>query len=143
MEKVEHSVMEPVRNVDIEHTKSEFSMGMKVFLQKIEWFFIQKGLCSLRFGLSFGKGPDPVTFDTFCHAFFRRRLHGAKRPCSCRLMGLLAGAMTLSISNITYTFASSILFLILFRITRKFQKSELKAVPYFVFFTTIACQPCL
>lgn len=137
MEKAEHSVMEPVRNVDIQQTRSEFAMGMKVILQKIEWFFIQKGFVLFGLGFLLGRALILSHLTPFAMPFFAAVYMVRRDRAPVALMGLLAGSMTLSISNITYTFASSLLFLILFRITRKFQKSELKAIPYFVFFTTI------
>jgi stage II sporulation protein E len=137
MEKVEHSVMEPVRNVDIEHTKSEFSLGMKALMQKLEWFFIQKGFVLFGLGFLLGRALILSHLTPFAMPFFAAVYMVRRDRAPVALMGLLAGALTLSVSNITYTFASTIIFLIFFRITRKLQKNELKAVPYFVFFTTI------
>ena len=59
-----------------------------------------------------------------------------KEKAPLALIGLLAGAITLSIGNIVYTFAACTLFLVSFRLSKKMRNNHVKALPFFVLFTT-------
>jgi stage II sporulation protein E len=137
MEKAEHNVMEPTSNVDIERTKVEFSKGVKHLQGKLEWLFIQKGILLFGIGFLLGRALILSHLTPFALPFFASVYMVRRDRSPLALIGLLAGSLTLSIPNIAYTFSSTILFLIVFRMTQKWRKDDFKALPFFVFFTSL------
>jgi stage II sporulation protein E len=137
MEKVEHSVMEPARNVDMENTRLEFSKGMKFIQAKLEWLFIQKGVALFVIGFLLGRALILSHLTPFALPFFASVYIVRRDRSPLALMGLLAGSLTISLANISYTFAATVLFLLTFRLTQNYRKSDVKAVPFFVFFSSL------
>jgi stage II sporulation protein E len=137
MEKVEHSVMEPARNVDMENTRLEFSKGMKFIQAKLEWFFIQKGVALFIIGFLLGRALILSHLTPFALPFFASVYIVRRDRSPLALIGLLAGSLTISLANISYTFVVTVLFLLTFRLTQNYRKSDMKAVPFFVFFSSL------
>ncbi len=132
MEKIEHNVAEPVQNVDIQHTKLEFSKGMKKIQLKLDWFFLQKGFVLFIVGFLLGRALILSHLTPFALPFFAAVYVVRRDRSPLALLGLLTGALTLSISNISNTFLAAIVFLLLFKLSQKFRTDDIKAVPFFV-----------
>ncbi|MFL8938697.1 stage II sporulation protein E [Rossellomorea oryzaecorticis] len=138
MGKADQSIIEPVQNVDIEHTRLEFSKGIKSVYSKLEWLFVQKGIALFIIGFLLGRALILSHLTPFALPFFASVYLVRREKSPIALLGLLAGAVTLSFSSITYTFASTILFLLIFRLTQKYHKNELKYVAFYVLFTALS-----
>ncbi|MED1419758.1 stage II sporulation protein E [Bacillus smithii] len=137
MERVEQNVMEPVGNVNLEETKLEVTRRFKRFLFKLELALQQKGMMLFLIGFLLGRALILSHLTPFALPFFASVFMIRRDRAPIVFIGLLSGALTLSIGNLVYTFAVISLFLIAFRLSRQFNKEELNALPFFVFFTTI------
>lgn len=137
MERVEQNVMEPVGNVNLEETKLEVTRRFKRFLFKLELALQQKGMMLFLIGFLLGRALILSHLTPFALPFFASVFMIRRDRAPIVFIGLLSGALTLSIGNLVYTFAVISLFLIAFRLSRQFRKEELNALPFFVFFTTI------
>lgn len=137
MEKVERNMIEPLGEVDFSSTRLEFQNGVNKFLLKLETLFIKKGYILLFIGFLLGRALilsklTPFTLPFFAAVYFIRR---DKAPLA--LIGLVAGATTLSITDSVSAFAICFIFLILTKITIKSAENEVKVFPFIVFFTVL------
>ncbi|MDQ0216184.1 stage II sporulation protein E [Oikeobacillus pervagus] len=138
MERVEQNLMEPVSNVNLENTKVEVSRGLRRLSFKLESLLIQQGFALFLIGFLLGRALILSHLTPFALPFFAAVYMIRRDRAPIALIGLLAGSLTLSLENITYTFSITILFLISYRLSSKyFQKAELRALPFFVLFTTL------
>ncbi|MCA1057274.1 stage II sporulation protein E [Rossellomorea aquimaris] len=137
MGKVNQTIIEPVQNVDIEHTRMELSKGIKSVYSKLEWLFVQKGVALFIIGFLLGRALILSHLTPFALPFFASVYLVRREKSPIALLGLLAGAVTLSFYSISYTFASTIIFLLVFRMTQKYHKNELKYVAFYVLFTVL------
>lgn len=132
MEKAEQSLMEPIGDVHFHSSKSDLESSLKKLLAKVESFFIKKGYLLLLVGFLLGRALilsklAPFSLPFFASVYLIRRNHA---PLT--LIGLIAGAVTISFSDAASTFGIAVLFLVVFRLSGKWIKNELKSVPYFV-----------
>ncbi|KHD85032.1 stage II sporulation protein E [Heyndrickxia ginsengihumi] len=132
MEKVENSLIEPGSSVDLRETKMEVSKGFRQLQAQLEHIFLHKGISLLIVGFLLGRALilshlTPFSLPFFASVYVMKRNHS---PMA--LLGLVVGALTISISNGVYTFASIFIFLIVFRLFSRFHKDELKVLPHYV-----------
>ena len=73
---------------------------------------------------------SPFSLPFFAAAFVLRR---DKSPVV--FVGIVAGSLTVSIETAIYSFGIISLFLIMNKLTKKFARNELKALPTIVFFS--------
>jgi stage II sporulation protein E len=132
MEKVESSLIEPIGEVNFHSSKWDLDRGLKKFQLKIESFFIKKGFLLLLVGFLLGRALILAKLTPFCLPFFAAVYLIKRDRAPLALIGLMVGSATLSITNAASTFAISILFLIIFRISRKWLKNEMRAMPFYV-----------
>lgn len=135
MGKADQTIIEPVQNVDIEQTRVEMSKGIKSIYSKLEWLFIEKGLALFVIGFLLGRALILSHLTPFALPFFAAVYLVRREKSPIALMGLLAGAVTLSFSSISYTFATAIIFLLAFRLTQKFHQNDMKIVSFYVLFS--------
>ncbi|PLR78925.1 stage II sporulation protein E [Bacillus sp. V3-13] len=138
MGKVERNMIEPVGEVNFEGPKIELANGLHKFQLKIETFFLKNGFLLLLIGFLLGRALilaklTPFSLPFFAAVYFIRR---DKAPLA--LIGVLAGAATLSVTDAAVTGGLAAIFLIVFRITKKWLKNELKALPLYVFFVLLS-----
>ncbi|MFB6469340.1 stage II sporulation protein E [Cytobacillus sp. Hz8] len=137
MEKVERNMIEPLGEVDFSSTKVELANSMQRFLLKLETFFIKKGYILLIIGFLLGRALilsklTPFTLPFFAAVYFIRR---DKAPLA--LIGLVAGATTLSMTDAVSTFAICLIFLVLSKFMKNSTEKEMKVMPFIVFSTIL------
>ncbi|MHC0039274.1 stage II sporulation protein E [Pseudoneobacillus sp. C159] len=140
MEKVERNLIEPIGEVSLIRSQMGLSKGLKKFQLKLENLLIKKGFLLLFIGFLLGRALilaklTPFSLPFFAAVYFIRR---DKAPIA--LIGLISGAVTLSIVQAGYTFFTVVLFLFIHRSIRKFIKNELKAIPFFTFFVLLTAK---
>ncbi|KAA0560288.1 stage II sporulation protein E [Rossellomorea aquimaris] len=140
MGKADQSIIEPVQNVDIEHTRVELSKRVKSIYSKLEWLFVEKGIALFVIGFLLGRALILSHLTPFALPFFASVYIIRREKSPIALIGLLAGALTLSLPSISYTFVSAVIFLLAFRLTQKYHKNNLKVVAFYVFFTVIVAK---
>jgi stage II sporulation protein E len=133
VERAERNLIESIGEVNFERPKLELSKGINKFQAKLESFFIKKGYLLLLIGFLLGRALilaklTPFSLPFFAAVYFLRR---DRAPLA--LIGLVGGAATLSIKAAVITFGVVFLFLLSFRISKKWLKNEMKALPFYVF----------
>ncbi|WML42532.1 stage II sporulation protein E [Neobacillus sp. PS3-40] len=131
MEKVERILIEPVGDVSI-HSKLNLSKTAKKIQLNVESFLLKRGYLLLLVGFLLGRALilsklTPFSLPFFAVVYFVKR---DRAPLS--LIGLVIGAATISLSNASSTFAISFLFLLVFRISKKWLKNEARSLPFYV-----------
>ncbi|MCM2535569.1 stage II sporulation protein E [Neobacillus pocheonensis] len=132
MEKPNASLIEPVGEVNFHSSKSELQSSLKKLLLKIESFFIKKGYLLLLVGFLLGRALILSKLTPFSLPFFASVYLIRKDHAPLALVGLILGAVTLSFPNAAFTFAVTLIFLVVFRISKKWLKNELRSIPLFV-----------
>jgi stage II sporulation protein E len=138
MEKAERNLIEPIGDVTFERSKLDLSKGLKKFQLKLETFFIRKGFLLLLIGFLLGRALILAKLTPFCLPFFAAVYFIRRDKAPIALIGLVAGAATLSFMQATYTFFTVALFLIAFRLLKRTIKNEMKVLPFFVFFILLS-----
>ncbi|MEH7343464.1 stage II sporulation protein E [Bacillus sp. JJ1532] len=137
MEKVERNLVEPIGEVNLDRPKLEFAKGLNKFQLGMETFFFKKGYLLLLIGFLLGRALilaklTPFSLPFFAAVYFIRR---DKAPLA--LVGLIAGAATISIPNAVSAFGITFIFLFVFRMAKKWLHNEMRALPFFVFLTLL------
>jgi stage II sporulation protein E len=133
MEKAERNLIEPIGDVSFEPSRFDLSAGLKKFQQKLETFFIRKGFLLLLIGFLLGRALILAKLTPFCLPFFAAVYFVRRDKAPLTLIGLVAGAATLSLTQASYTFFTIGLFLIVYRTCRGLIKNELKVLPFLTF----------
>ncbi|AIE58591.1 stage II sporulation protein E [Bacillus methanolicus] len=133
MQKAERNLIEPIGEVNFERPKLELAKILHKFQVKLEYIFIKKGYLLLFIGFLLGRALilaklTPFSLPFFAAVYFLRR---DRAPLA--LIGLVGGAATLSLKIAAVTFVVVFLFLFCFRISKKWLKNEMKALPFYVF----------
>lgn len=137
MEKVERNLLEPVGEVNFSGTKIGFFNGINKFQTKIETFLLKKGFVLLLIGFLLGRALILAKLTPFSLPFFAAVYLIKRDRAPLVLLGLIAGAATISLPTAIFTFGSSITFLLVYRVTKKWITNEMKVVPIYVFFTLL------
>ncbi|MGG3468383.1 stage II sporulation protein E [Neobacillus pocheonensis] len=132
MEKLERSLIEPIGEVNLHSSKWDPMVGVKKVQLLLESFFIKKGYLLLFVGFLLGRALILAKLTPFCLPFFASVYLIRRDRAPLALIGLVAGAATLSLSNAASTFIISIFFLVIFRISKKWLTNEMRAMPLFV-----------
>jgi len=132
MGKTQGSLINPVtdRPVTDYNTSTKYSEKL---LKKIAHIFIKRGLLFFIFGFLLGRAfilstLSPFSLPFFAAAFFLRR---DRAPAI--YIGVITGALSISIANAIYTFGIMSLFLVINKLLSKTFKNQFKALPYYVF----------
>jgi stage II sporulation protein E len=132
MEKMERSLIRPVGEVNFQTSKWDVGSLMRLFQLKLESFFIKKGYLLLIVGFLLGRALILSQLTPFSLPFFASVYLIKRERSPLALIGLIAGAATLSIKNAAFTLAVAILFLVIYRFSAKWLKNELRAIPFYV-----------
>jgi stage II sporulation protein E len=132
MEKTNASFIEPIRDVNLHSSKWDVGKGMKKVQFMLESFFIKKGVLLLMVGFLLGRALILAKLTPFCLPFFASVYLIKRDRAPLALIGLIVGAATISLANAAFTFAVSVLFLLVYRISRKWLTNEMRAMPFFV-----------
>ena len=132
MEKIERNLMEPIGEVNLQATKMDLSNTAKKFQAKIENFLVKKGYLLVLVGFLLGRALILSKLTPFSLPFFAVVYLLKKDRAPLALVGLIAGAATISFTNAASTFAVTFLFMLLFQMTKKWLKNEAKSLPIYV-----------
>lgn len=140
MQNVERTVVKPTSEVNLAKPRFELSRILTKVQTSIESFFLKKGYIFLFIGFLLGRALilaklTPFSLPFFAAVFFIRR---DRAPIA--LLGLVAGAATLSLGEAAFTFSTIILFLVLFRFVANWMKNEFKGLPILVFTTILTIE---
>lgn len=132
MAKVEQSFIDSERNVDLKEKKIELSEGLKRFQLKLGLLFLQKGVALLLIGFLLGRALILSHLTPFSLPFFASVYMMRRKKAPIVLIGLAAGALTVSLGNAFYSLLSGIFFLLVYKAFGKIHKDEIKAIPFYV-----------
>jgi stage II sporulation protein E len=132
MEKAGRGLLEPIGEVNYHSSKWDIDKGLKKIQLKVESFLIKKGFLLLVVGFLLGRALILAKLTPFCLPFFAAVYIIKRDRAPLALVGLMVGAATISLTNTASTFVMTILFLIIFRISKKWLKSETRSVPFYV-----------
>nr|WP_295970492.1 stage II sporulation protein E [uncultured Bacillus sp.] len=132
MEKVERSFMEPIRQVDFSKTKLKFDNPFINIQSQLEMIFLKKGYILLLIGFLLGRALILAKLTPFSIPFFAAVYLIRRDRAPLALVGLIAGAATLSIRDAVSTFALTVIYLIVYRATKRWLKNEVKIIPFYV-----------
>ncbi len=132
MEKVERGLIDTVGEVNLHSSKWDLGMGLKKFQFMLDSFFIKKGYILLFVGFLLGRALILAKLTPFSLPFFASVYVIKKDRAPLALIGLIAGAATISLGNAAFSFIITVLFLLIFRISKKWLSNEMKALPFFV-----------
>ncbi|MGJ7923183.1 stage II sporulation protein E [Neobacillus sp. LXY-4] len=135
MAKVERNLIEPIGEVKLKSPKMELSNGLNKIKTNMETFFIKKGYILLLIGFLLGRALILAKLTPFNLPFFAAVYLMKRDRAPLALIGLVAGAATLSISDAVLTFGSTCMFLIVYRLINKWIINEMKVIPIIVFGT--------
>lgn len=135
---VERNVVQPLGEVNFTKPKWEFTRGLNKFQHMCETILLKRGYLLFLIGFLLGRALILAQLTPFSLPFFAAVYFLRKEKAPIALIGLIAGAATISVTNAVSSFGISFLFLFTFRIAKKWLSNELKALPFFVFFTITA-----
>jgi stage II sporulation protein E len=136
MAKMERSLVEPLNEVNVAQTKVQLAEWGKWFWLKLGNVLIQRGLVFILIGFLLGRALILSHLTPFVLPFFASMYMLRRDKSPFALIGLLAGSLTISFTNMVYVFISTTLFLIIFKITESWRKDHLRSLPFLVFFAT-------
>lgn len=138
MDKVERTLIEPVGGLSLNsRQKFDLSKGVGKLQAKLETLFLKKGYILLVIGFLLGRALILSKLTPFILPFFAAVYMLRRDRAPLALLGLVAGAATLSLTETAYAFTVIVLFLLLFRMSMKWLKNEVKAIPFYVFGTVL------
>ena len=117
MEKVERDIIDPIGEVDFGKSRDSFSSLVHKFYTKVENFFLVKGFLLLILGFLLGRALILGQLTPFALPFFAAVYLSRKDKAPLALIGLIAGAATLGVTEAASNFVLSFLFLISFFIS--------------------------
>lgn len=135
MEKVERNLIEPIGEVNLNSSRFEISNGLNKFQLKMDTFFLKKGYILLIIGFLLGRALILSKLTPFALPFFAAVYLIRRDKAPLALIGLVAGAATISIVDAGYTVGVTIVFLLIYKLSKKWLSNELRSLPFFVFFT--------
>lgn len=135
MAKYQGSLAEPVRERKTVDIKLLIFRLFEQLKRKIENIFFKKGLLLFIVGFLLARAFILSGLSPFSLPFFAAVFAIRKNKAPLVFIGLVGGALTLSIMDGLYTFGIISLFLVLNRIIKHFIFNEIKALRYIVFAT--------
>lgn len=131
MEKIERNLIEPLGEVNLQATKLDLSNAAKKIQLKLENFLVKRGYLLLLIGFLLGRALILSKLTPFSLPFFTVVYLLKKDRAPLALIGLITGAATISLTNAASTFALTFLFMLLFQMTKKWLKNELRSLPIY------------
>ncbi|GIN42256.1 stage II sporulation protein E [Heyndrickxia oleronia] len=133
MAKMEHTFIEPGRNVNLKETKVEFSKGVNRLQLKLGVIFFQKGIVLLLIGFLLGRALILSHLTPFSLPFFASVYMMRRKKSPIVLFGLAAGSLSITMGNAFYTLISGIVFLLIYKTIGRLHKDKIKVIPFYVF----------
>ncbi|PAQ14847.1 stage II sporulation protein E [Bacillaceae bacterium SAOS 7] len=138
MERVERNIVEPVGHVDLEGRKVELFQGLKKMIFQLQEWMLEKGFVFLLIGFLLGRALILSHLTPFALPFFVSVFMLRRESAPLAFIGILAGSLTLSIDQISYSFATIVLFLVVHRLFKNFTKQDTISIPFLVLFTVLS-----
>ncbi|PLS03487.1 stage II sporulation protein E [Neobacillus cucumis] len=132
MEKTNVSLIEPVGEVNLHSSKWDLGRGLRKIQLMLESFFIKKGYLLIFVGFLLGRALILAKLTPFCLPFFASVYLIKRDRAPLALIGLIVGAATISLGNAAFTFAVTVLFLAIYRMSEKWLTNEVRSLPFFV-----------
>ncbi|ULT57140.1 stage II sporulation protein E [Neobacillus drentensis] len=132
MEKANVSFIEPVGEVNLHSSKWDLGKALRKGQLMLESFFIKKGYLLVLVGFLLGRALILAKLTPFCLPFFASVYLIKRDRAPLALIGLIVGASTISLGNAAFTFAVTVLFLTIYRISEKWLTNEVRSLPFFV-----------
>jgi stage II sporulation protein E len=132
MEKANVSFIEPVGEVNLHSSKWDLGRGLRKVQLMLESFLIKKGYLLVLVGFLLGRALILAKLTPFCLPFFASVYLIKRDRAPLALIGLTVGAATISLGNAAFTFAVTVLFLTIYRISEKWLTNEVRSLPFFV-----------
>ncbi|MEH7093594.1 stage II sporulation protein E [Neobacillus vireti] len=132
MEKTNVSFIEPVGEVNLHSSKWDLGRGLRKGQLMLESFFIKKGYLLVLVGFLLGRALILAKLTPFCLPFFASVYLIKRDRAPLALIGLIVGASTISLGNAAFTFAVTVLFLTIYRMSEKWLTNEVRSLPFFV-----------
>ncbi|GAA0320683.1 stage II sporulation protein E [Bacillus carboniphilus] len=133
MEKVEREIVEPVRGINMKSTKAGLSKMIEILFKKIEHVLIQKGILIFLIGFLLGRAFILSHLSPFYLPFFAAVLILRKQHAPLALLGVISGAMTISLGVAAHSFLLSFSFLLFFKVTKLGDYNPYKVLPISIF----------
>lgn len=140
MEKVERNLIEPVSQVDLSKTQVAVSNWLHKIQMKFQHLFISKGLVLVLIGFLLGRALILGKITPFALPFFAAVYMMRRDKAGLAILGLAAGAFTLSMNTAAYILAGTFIFLIIFKASAKWMQEPLKQLPYLLFVTSFSAK---
>ncbi|MBP3039309.1 stage II sporulation protein E [Bacillaceae bacterium Marseille-Q3522] len=132
MEKVERNIVGSIGEVNFQKSKSGIGQFFNKLQSHMEFFFMKKGYLLLFIGFLLGRAYILGHLTPFSLPFFAAVYYLRKEKAPLALLGLIGGAASLAITDAVVIFMISFAFLLAYRFTKKWLKSEMKALPFYV-----------
>ncbi|WP_042354643.1 stage II sporulation protein E [Bacillus rubiinfantis] len=132
MEKIERGLVEPVGEVNLHPPRLHLRNILKKLQSLLETLFLKKGILLCILGFLLGRALILAKLTPFSLPFFAVVYLIKRDRAPIALLGLIAGAATLSLANAAFTFIITLFFILVFRASQKWLKSEMKALPFYV-----------
>ena len=141
-ENVEQSFMEPVRKTNLSKTKWKLENPFINLQIKNRNALTKEGISFIHNGFLLGRALILATLTPFSLPFFATVYLIRRDKAPLTLIGIIAGAATLSITDALSTFAITVFFIVIYRITKKWLQNEVKLLPFHVFIDLINWKSC-
>ena len=134
MERAErNNTMDSMADLNLSYTEDQAKKWMHVLFRKLDTFFIQRGVILILIGFLLGRALILSQLAPFAIPFFAAVYLLQKNKAPYALVGLIAGAATLHVTNAAVIFAASIIFMVLYKIREPSLEQQYKLVPAYVF----------
>ncbi|WP_445492772.1 stage II sporulation protein E [Niallia sp. 03133] len=137
MEKVERDLIDTIGEVDFGKSKVGLGVFFQKFQTKLENLFLFKGYMLFFIGFLLGRALILAKLTPFSLPFFAAVYLTRKEKAPIALVGLIGGAVTLSLKEAFSSFALCFLFLIIYKVVNRWKKNEQSLVPLIVLSTIV------
>lgn len=132
MGKIQGSYMEPMQERKVVDFKFSLNSLLESLRNKLESVLFKRGLVLFIFGFMLGRAFILSVLTPFSLPFFAAAYYIRKDKSPLIFFGIVAGALTISITNALYSFMIISLFLVLNKIIKWFTRDEAKILPFIV-----------
>lgn len=132
MGKIQGSFVEPVQDRKMTELKISFHSFREMMKNMLETLFIKRGLLLFIFGFMLGRAFILSVLSPFSLPFFAAAYLIRKEKTPQIFIGVVAGALTISLMNAIYSFITISLFLVLYKIVNRYVRNKAVMAPILV-----------
>lgn len=137
MEKIERNVLEPIAEVHLQGAKAGAIHWITHLQTKLIDIFIKRGIVLAFIGFLLGRALILSQLSPFGLAFFAAVFLMRRDRAPLALVGLIMGALTVSISSSLTLFSSTVLFLLFHKMKKLKPESQIKVISLYVFLSLV------